>query len=231
MKAALDAKKTVREYKKKLIIEAAAKLFYEKGFQKTTLDDIASSLGVTKPFVYTYFNSKYSLLEELFDVVYSDLYQGVVGLLEAEEGSPSERLVAFTKVYLLKNIEQRSFTAILLEEEKNLSPEKIEAIRKTQKEFDNKLAALLRDGVRRGEFEVRDTAVASLAISGMVRWAHRWYSPAGRLSPEQLCDEMADLALKLAGAKCQSGVASAAPGKGGTATGRAAPRRRRAAAK
>src|SRR5262249_24959889 len=49
-------------YKRDRILEEAVKLFYERGFTGTTLDDIAAELGVTKPFIYTHFRSKTDLL-------------------------------------------------------------------------------------------------------------------------------------------------------------------------
>ncbi|MBQ9713208.1 MAG: hypothetical protein IJV54_13080 [Bacteroidales bacterium] len=50
-----------------------------------------------------------------------------------------------------------------------------------------------------GEFNVGDAKLASLAISGMVRWMHRWYSPHGRLSSAELCGRLGGLALNLVG--------------------------------
>src|SRR5690349_22644237 len=52
-------------YKRERILEEAVKLFYERGFTGTTLDDIAAELGVTKPFIYTHFRSKTDLLAAL----------------------------------------------------------------------------------------------------------------------------------------------------------------------
>src|ERR1700730_10953632 len=52
-------------YKRERILEEAVKLFYERGFSGTTLDDIATELGVTKPFIYTHFRSKTDLLAAL----------------------------------------------------------------------------------------------------------------------------------------------------------------------
>ena len=48
----------ISAYKRDRILEEAVKLFYERGFSGTTLDDIAGKLGVTKPFIYTHFRSK-----------------------------------------------------------------------------------------------------------------------------------------------------------------------------
>ncbi|HEX7922468.1 MAG TPA: TetR/AcrR family transcriptional regulator [Bradyrhizobium sp.] len=195
----MNVKEQIKEYKRERILEAAAKLFYEKGFQKTTIDDIGAALGVTKPFIYTYFENKYAILEQLFDVVYGDLHADVMKVLSSKDGSPKDRLRRFVTVYVEKNIERQRFTAIMLEEEKNLSAKKIADIRRKQRDFDGKLARLIEEGVSDGLFEVPDAKVASLAISGMVRWTHRWYSPEGRLSASQLSTNMADLALNLVG--------------------------------
>jgi len=55
----------IQAYKRERILEEAVKLFYERGFTGTTLDDIAAELGVTKPFIYTHFRSKVELLAAL----------------------------------------------------------------------------------------------------------------------------------------------------------------------
>jgi AcrR family transcriptional regulator len=198
-KANMGVKEHIKEYKRELILETASKLFSEKGFQKTTIDDIGASLGVTKPFIYTYFESKYSILEQLFDAVYGDLHSDVMKVLNSKEGTPKERLRRFVLVYVQKNIQRQKFTAIMLEEEKNLSPKKISDIRRKQRDFDAKLSRLIEEGVASGVFRVADPKVASLAISGMVRWTHRWYSPEGRLSASELSEMLSDLALNLVG--------------------------------
>lgn len=195
----MSVKEHIKEYKRELILEAASKLFYEKGFQKTTIDDICAALGVTKPFIYTYFENKYAILEQLFDQAFYDLYADVIKVLNNKEGTPQDRLQRFVIVYVEKNIERQKITAIMLEEEKNLNAKKVADIRRKQREFDTKLARLIEDGVSSGVFHVSDPMIASLAISGMVRWTHRWYSPQGRLSVSELTKNISTLALNLVG--------------------------------
>lgn len=192
-----SAKLQIREYKEALIINAAANLFYERGFQRTTLDDISAALGVTKPFIYTYFKSKHSVLERLVDKVYEDLNVTVTEFQKLDEWDPVRRFEHFLSGYVRTNLQLRAFTGILLEEEKNLSSEKIADIRSKQRNFDKLLAGLILDGVCVGVFDVEDAAIASLAISGMVRWTHRWYVPNGRLSVDDLCAELTRTALRI----------------------------------
>lgn len=61
--------KVVPEYKeiaKNKIIQAAIKVFYEKGFHKATMDEIAKNIGVSKATIYTYFDSKEEILKEIW---------------------------------------------------------------------------------------------------------------------------------------------------------------------
>ena len=73
-----DAKLQLQEYKDALIINAAAEAFYQRGFSNATLDEIAASIGVTKPFIYKRFKSKHELLERLFDKVFAGYSHSMV---------------------------------------------------------------------------------------------------------------------------------------------------------
>lgn len=207
----MRVKQHIKEYKRELILKNALELFSEKGFQKTTIDDIGGSLGVTKPFIYTYFDSKYSILEQLYDRAYRDLHSGILDILNAEEGGPTERLGRVVRLYVEENIERQKLTAIMLEEERNLAPKKRAEVRRKHREFDAKLTSLIEEGVASGEFKVADPKLASLAISGMVRWMHRWYSPEGRLAPAELAARLSDLALNIVG--CSAAEAAAVEAK------------------
>src|SRR3954462_15025571 len=80
-------------YKRERILEEAVKLFYERGFTGTTLDDIAAELGVTKPFIYTHFRSKTDLLAALCKPTIELSLEAVSHAARAS-GSPTSRLHA-----------------------------------------------------------------------------------------------------------------------------------------
>ena len=109
-------------YKRERILEEAVKLFYERGFTGTTLDDIAAELGVTKPFIYTHFRSKTDLLAALCKPTI-ELSLEAVSHAAKSSGSPTERLhgavVDFTQVVLSR----QANIAIYFREEKNLAPD------------------------------------------------------------------------------------------------------------
>lgn len=189
-------KDEVKEFKRDRILVEAAPLFAEHGFQNVTIDTIAKRLSVTKPFIYTYFENKHALLEAIYERAVNSLTLGVAELL-AVERPPEEQLREFVEFYALENIKNADLTAIFLNEEKNLPAESLKKIRAQHRSFDLSLANLIREGVKKGEFDVEDPMLASFSISGMVRWVHRWYNPHGRLKPEQIASKMATLALNM----------------------------------
>ncbi|MEI7712733.1 MAG: TetR/AcrR family transcriptional regulator [Rhodospirillales bacterium] len=186
-------------YKRDRILQEAVKLFYERGFTGTTLDDIAAELGVTKPFIYTHFRSKVELLAALCQPTIEMSLEAVAKAAEGP-GTPTDRLhramADFAKVVL----QRQANIAIFFREEKNLSREALDAINMLRKKFDRDLSGLLREGVAAGEFAIPDVNVAALALGGMISWAYTWHRPEGRLSLEDVCGTLAELALKMVGA-------------------------------
>ncbi len=190
----------IQAYKRERILEEAVKLFYQRGFTGTTLDDIAAELGVTKPFIYTHFRSKVDLLAALCKPTI-ELSLEAVARAAKGPGTPTERLhraiVDFTQVVLSR----QANIAIYFREEKNLAPEALAEINALRKKFDRLLSKLLAEGVAAGAFEIKDVNLAALALGGMISWAYTWHRPDGRLPLDELCERMADLALQMAGVR------------------------------
>jgi AcrR family transcriptional regulator len=195
----------ISAYKRERILEEAVKLFYERGFSGTTLDDIAGKLGVTKPFIYTHFRSKVELLEAICRPTI-EMSLAAIADAAAQTGSASDRLfrgvVAFTKVVLTR----QANIAVYFREEKNLSTAGLDDINALRKRFDRVLSDLLEEGTSTGEFHIADIRVAALAIGGMVSWAYTWYQPGGRLSIDDVGAHMARYAVGMVGVPAAEAV-------------------------
>jgi AcrR family transcriptional regulator len=139
----------ISAYKRERILEEAVKLFYERGFSGTTLDDIAGKLGVTKPFIYTHFRSKVELLESICRPTI-EMSLGAIAEAAQQPGTASERLfdgiVNFSKVVL----QRQANIAVYFREEKHLSAAGLAEINALRKRFDRVLSELLEEGARGG---------------------------------------------------------------------------------
>jgi AcrR family transcriptional regulator len=187
-------------YKRERILEEAVKLFYERGFTGTTLDDIAAELGVTKPFIYTHFRSKTDLLAALCKPTIELSLEAVTRGAKSP-GSPTTRLHRAITDFTLVVLSRQANIAIYFREEKSLAPDALAEINALRKKFDRVLSNLLAEGVAAGEFDIGDVHLGALAIGGMISWAYTWHRPEGRLPLSEMCQRMADLALQMVGAR------------------------------
>ncbi|MDM0084736.1 TetR/AcrR family transcriptional regulator [Variovorax sp. J31P179] len=184
----------IREFKREKVLDAALRLFYEKGYSNTTMDEVARSLGVTKPFVYRYFPSKEALLVALYEQS-TDVVIGLLAAATEKSTEPDEQLAMFIDSFVRENTRSVMVGMVYMQEEKHLDSTVRASVNAQQKRFDTGLAALIEKGVERGMFVSRDPRVAALAITGMVRWLQRWYKKDGRLSEDQISSIYTEMAL------------------------------------
>jgi len=193
-------KDEINAYKRERILEEAVKLFYGRGFTATTLDDIAAELGVTKPFIYTHFRGKLELLAALCKPTI-ELSLDAVANASAQPGTPTQRLRQAVAGFTMVVLRRQPNIAIYFREEKHLTKDALGEINSLRKRFDHLLTELLDEGVATGEFDLPDTSLSALAIGGMISWAYTWYRPGGRLTIEDTAEQMAILALRMAGVR------------------------------
>lgn len=193
-----DIKAEAQEFKRKRILEVALRLFYERGYEGTSVEAIASEIGVTKPFIYSYFKNKQEILQRLYLQSAERVHDYVREAVDSE-GPIEARFEHFLRAFTVENIDHQIASGVYLQEEKNLSNEGRVQIRDLERSFNAHLAQLITEGCAAGVFHVSDPKLAALSIAGVVRWVHRWYAPEGRLSPEDLAGEIAALGLSMVG--------------------------------
>ena len=191
-----ELKSEVVAFKRRRILEVASHLFYERGYESTTLDTIADRLQVTKPYLYSYFQNKGDIL---FEICQTGIRKSLAVLDDALalKGSPLLRLRAAVQRVAHIVIDKREYVVVYEREEKNLPPEDAQEILKQRRSFDRRLKALLAEGVKAGEFAVPDLSVTATTISGIISWLPSWYVPTGRLSQDEVVDITVELVEKL----------------------------------
>lgn len=176
-----ELKAEVIALKRKRIVEAARRLFYEKGYERTTLEDIAERLNVTKPFIYSYYKNKNELLHEIAEQCISECLEAQSRIL-AGKLSTAEKLAKIVEEVAEIIINNQANTIIYLREEMNLDWHVAQKIREQRNEFDHRTMKLLREGVRSGTLKVVDERVTARCIGGILVWCALWYRDLGVLS-------------------------------------------------
>ena len=191
------------------ILREAGALFIERGFVQTTMDAIAERLDVSKPFIYQFFKTKHALLVALYDAELRDSL-ATLGDASLGGGTPPDRLANFIQVAVRKNVKNQGLTAMLALEEKHLPKAKMAQINALEDQFNQRLTAIIKDGVEAGAFNARNPALASRAIMGMLQWVKRWYRNTGDLGVETVAAEFSGMAMRMLNAN-PFGPAPAAP--------------------
>ncbi len=195
-----DIRDAVARLKSERIVAAAVDLFYHQGYARTTLDQVAESMNVTKPFIYSHFSSKNDLLAEICGRAIR-MSHGVLNRAVAVEGTATEKLRAMARDFMFTVLSHQAHAVIYSREDRELNPEYREGIHGLRRAFDKRFNALLEEGVASGEFLVKDVHLATLAIGGIVGWAPVWFRQGGRLTQEEAAERVADLVLAMVQAR------------------------------
>lgn len=118
-----NAAKAAAPSRREMILTEAAKLFFERGFSGTGIDEIGAAVGVTGPAFYRHFSSKQDLLVALVERAVSRLQAVVDRAAEEANGDPEEALRLLAEYSADACVEDGPLTAIYTQEARNLEPD------------------------------------------------------------------------------------------------------------
>jgi AcrR family transcriptional regulator len=203
---ALVAKQTARrprsasggyapEETRKAIIDSALKLFGEKGYAVTSVQEITDAAGVTKGAFYHHFESKQDLLRLIHDE-FLDYQLAILRMaLDADE-DPAVRLRELLEALLTSTTQYLANVTVFYLERRNFTGAQYKAVKRKRDEFDRLFGQVIERGVSEGKFRSDlDPRIVSLGILGMCAWVHQWYRPSGRYSADQIADIFSELVL------------------------------------
>ncbi len=177
-------KEDVHGIKRQEVLREAAASFNFKGYHATSLNEIASSLGVTKAALYHYFPNKNSLLaacfEQAMDVAFASLERG-----RKQGKTGRDRLVLTISGYVSQLIDELNCCVVLMEEQALEPSDRAKLVRQRDK-FERALRALVKEGIEDGSVVPCDPKLAIFVILGAMNWVPKWFKPSGAWKPEQL---------------------------------------------
>ena len=198
--APADIRDAVSRLKRERIVAAAVELFYKQGYARTTLEQVADAMNVTKPFIYAHFRSKAELLADICSRAIRRSHDSLNRALAAE-GTPTQKLERIAREFMATVLSHQGHAMIYSREETELEPEARESINTLRREFDHRLVEVLQAGVAAGEFTVDDVPLTALCIGGIVGWGPVWYRPNGRLTIDEVAEGVSQLVLNMVRAK------------------------------
>ncbi|HEU4390591.1 MAG TPA: TetR/AcrR family transcriptional regulator [Blastocatellia bacterium] len=181
------------------IYRAAAQIICDKGYDATSMNDIADAVGLTKAGLYHHISGKSNLLFGIMNFGLDSLQEQVITPASAIT-DPEQRLRAIITNHV-QLITSRSTTrgnnpvSIVLDEVAGLSPVHRRKITHRKRAYLDLIRDTLTELKAKKRLRNVDVTAAAFSLLGMILWLSRWYNPAGRLGPEQVSAQVTKIVL------------------------------------
>jgi len=184
--------------KRAAIIDAAARVFQRSGYERSSMNDVATEAGADRASVYYYFKGKH----ELFHAV---IIEAVQHLVDAAERIAAADVPAAGKVRELVAELMRAYTDhypylyVYVQEDMtklSVNDTSSKTLRQLARRFTGAVEGMIAAGIESGEFKSGlDPELATNAVLGALNWSHRWFKPGRAAAPDEVADVFIEIFL------------------------------------
>jgi AcrR family transcriptional regulator len=183
--------------KKEKMLSVARKLFWKKGFESTTMIDIAHAYGCKPGNIYNFFKDKEDILFQALLEEMEQIISPIKHLEDSPNGSPIDQLRTIITSHLQLTLSHRRSAKLLFDIGlDNLSASKRKEIIAMRDTYDRILRQVIRRGIQDGSFDGLDERIASIMISSMVVRTRMWFHNKKGMSIEQLAEFILQFSIR-----------------------------------
>lgn len=179
------------------ILDAAARLFSDRGYASTSLRDIAQAARMKAGSLYYHFDSKDEIVAEVIQLGVQAAADEVARQLgRAVSASPAARLRVAIRGHLRALLAQHTYASANIRIYSELPQKLRRRTRAARAGYDKIWRGLIAECAAAGELrDGADADVLRLLLIGAMNGALEWYRPDGRLKPDALADSIAEIVL------------------------------------
>jgi TetR/AcrR family transcriptional regulator, cholesterol catabolism regulator len=176
--------------RKRLVLDAAARLFERRGYHGTAMKDIAEEIGTTKAALYHYVDTKEQLLYEIHDAFVSTLIQDAEEFF-SQNSDPVAQLRFVVRSIFEAVAAYRPYVRAFFQEFRNLEgAEWYDRIKEKRDRYEALVVQCLASGAEQGVFDLPAGPTHSARfLFGACNWSYQWFEPAGPLSASELTEQ------------------------------------------
>lgn len=184
-----------QEARRQQVREIALRVFSERGYRATSMQDLAREAGMGKASLYHYFSSKEELLTELYEEVIRENVLAVLRIA-GREGSAGEALTDVVVDRVAYTCRNRQLLNVFFEEEAELAPRMRGRLIRARREYEDAVMEIVRRGQQSGELVIHTRPRVFInTLLGAANWVYKWYDPHGSMTPEEIGRDMARILL------------------------------------
>ena len=177
------------------IIEAATRIFSERGYHAASMSDIADAVGIRKASLYHHVRKKEDLLFAIHETLIDELISETMAV-SSSSASPADKvreLLHLTMRFIARN---RDGVAVFLSERHAVTGERWQALVVKRDLYERMVSQIVTEGCGSGEFADLPPELVAKALLGMANWAYTWFRQDGPLSADDVGEVFAAIALR-----------------------------------
>ena len=177
---------------KALIIEKATDLFYRHGYVKASIRDIVKAVGITNSTVYIHFRNKDEILYTIINEVGKALLEELrAAIRENEDPVTCLREMVFRQICLMND--KKKEIKIYMEEQYQLPTSLRKEALKQHRQIYDLYKNIIKKLAERRLLRPIDETVMTFSIFAMMNWSYRWFKENGRLSIEEVAEDIIEI--------------------------------------
>lgn len=186
--------------KRNELIRGAAMLFKEKGYEATTLKDIAEHAGLDRSTIYYYVGTKEEVFQEAVRGILYDNVAEAEHLVRLQSLDPREKVRRLIERLMVSYEESYPYMHVYIQQDmQKVAGEDTQWAREMTRQthrFEKAFMTLIDEGIAQGVFRSDvPVSLAANAIFGMVNWTHRWHKPDGKQTARDIADAFCKIYL------------------------------------
>lgn len=174
------------------LVRVAASVFQEKGYEASTLNDIAERLGTDRASLYYYVSSKEDLFQEVVRGVLDANLKEAKRLAKLDAPA-AEKLGGLIRCLMLSYESNYPYTYVYIQEDMarvaRADSEWAKGMARQTRRFESIVREVLKEGIEAKELRGDVSAdLATNALFGMLNWTHRWFKPGRGADGEEVAE-------------------------------------------
>jgi AcrR family transcriptional regulator len=176
------------------VYRVAAQIMCQKGYEATSMNDIAEAAGLTKAGIYHYIRGKEELLFEIMTYAMDNLDQRIIAPAQ-QIADAEERLRKIVECHTRSLLEGVGAITIVLDEMPALTASHRRIVKARKRAYFDFIRQTLQQLQVEGKLRDVNLTTAAFSLLGMILWISRWYRRDGKLSAEQVLKDYLDIAM------------------------------------
>jgi TetR/AcrR family transcriptional regulator, cholesterol catabolism regulator len=177
------------------IVDAATRIFSERGYHAASMSEIADRVGMRKPSLYHHIRSKEDLLFAIHEQLIDELIEKTNAALEPSMTAP-DQMAAVLRVSFDLIARHRDAVTVFLQERRAVSGERWDELVVKRDRYELMVSGIIAEGINAKAFADLPAAIAARGVLGMVNWGYTWFDPKGAMTADEIADVFIAIALR-----------------------------------